>query len=279
MLLSNSIGAGRAAIVAAALVVLHLAATDAEAATCGRDGRGFATWLADFKGKARAAGISQRAIESGLAGVSYDANVIRRDRSQKSFKLSFEDFYRRRATGIIGTARAKKRTHAALLARIEKTYGVPGELLVSIWGLETYFGRDGSGNYSIVRSVATLAYDCRRSAFFTDHLMSALRIIDKGDMRASELRGGWAGEIGQVQFLPGSYDRYAVDFDGDGRRDLVHSVADALASTANFMRAHGWQSGEKWSPGTANFQVIKDWNKADVYARTIALMAERVGGR
>jgi lytic murein transglycosylase len=252
---------------------------EAEAAKCGRDGRGFAEWLADIRVEARAAGISQRAIEAGLAGVTYDANVIRRDRSQKSFKLSFEEFYRRRATGIVGTARAKKRTHAALLSRIEKAYGVPGELLVSIWGLETFFGRDGSGKYSIVRSVATLAYDCRRSAFFTDHLLSALRIIDKGDMRPSELRGGWAGEIGQVQFLPGSYDRYAVDFDGDGRRDLVHSVADALASTANFMKAHGWQRGADWSPGTANFQVIKDWNKADVYARTIALMAERVGGR
>jgi lytic murein transglycosylase len=171
------------------------------------------------------------------------------------------------------------RKQAALLSRIEKAYGVPGAILVSIWGLETGFGRDGAGGYSIIRSVATLAYDCRRSAFFTDHLLAALRIVDKGDMSPAEMRGGWAGEIGQVQFLPGSYDRYAVDFDGDGRRDLVHSVADALASTASFMKAHGWRAGQPWGPGTANYAVIKDWNKAEVYARTIALMAQEVAGR
>lgn len=269
-----------AGIAAAALTLAALLpALSAQAAPCGKDGRGFAPWLAGFKDEARAAGISTRAIEAGLAGVTYDTSVIRRDRSQKSFKLSFEEFYQRRAAGLIGQTRAKKKANAALLSRIEKTYGVPGELLVTIWGLETYFGRDGSGNYSIVRSVATLAYDCRRSEFFKDHLFAALRIIHKGDMKPSELRGGWAGEIGQVQFLPGSYDRYAVDFDGDGRRDLVHSVPDALASTANFLKAHGWQRGADWSPGTPNFKVIKDWNKADVYARTIALMAQRVGGR
>jgi membrane-bound lytic murein transglycosylase B len=106
--------------------------------------------------------------------------------------------------------------------------------------------------------------------------MAALRIVDKGDMSPSEMRGGWAGEIGQVQFLPGSYDTYAVDFDGDGRRDLVHSVADLLASTANFMKGHGWQAGQSWQPGSANYGVIKHWNRAEVYARTIAVMADRL---
>ncbi len=122
-------------------------------------------------------------------------------------------------------------THAALLSKIEKRYGVPKEILVSIWGLETNFGRDGAGKYSIIRSIATLAYDCRRSEFFTGHLLAAMRIVQKGDMSPGEMKGGWAGEIGQVQFLPGSYDKYAVDFDGDGRRDLLHSVPDILAST------------------------------------------------
>lgn len=249
----------------------------ASAAQCGSTGAGFGPWLESFKGSARSAGISQATIERALAGISYDPNVIRRDRSQKSFKLSFEEFYARRVGSyLLNKARGRLKTHAALLSGIEKRYGVPPEILVSIWGLETNFGADGSGKYSIIRSIATLAYDCRRSDFFRPHLMAALRIVQRGDMSPDQMRGGWAGEIGQVQFLPGSYDKYAVDYDGNGRRDLVRSVPDILASTANFMKGHGWQRGAPWGPGTANYSVIKDWNRADVYARTIALMAEKL---
>ncbi len=260
-------------------VLLYAVALPAQAnaASCGKTGAGFSTWLEDFKNRARAQGISQSTIDRALSGVTYDQAVISRDRSQKSFKLSFEQFYSRRVGSyLLSKARSKMKSNAALLSNIEKRYGVPPEILVSIWGLETNFGADGSGKYSIIRSIATLAYDCRRSDFFTGHLMAALRIVQKGDMSPSEMRGGWAGEIGQVQFLPGSYDKYAVDFDGNGRRDLVRSVPDILASTANFLKGHGWQRGQPWGPGTANYSVIKDWNKADVYARTIALMAEKL---
>ncbi len=268
----------RAAILSALMPLCFVvAAGTANAAACGNTGSGFSSWLQDFKGRARAAGISQGTIDRALSGVSYDSRVIRRDRSQKSFKLSFDQFYKRRVgTYLMNKARGKLKTHARLLASIEKRYGVPPEILVSIWGLETNFGKDGSGKYSIIQAIATLAYDCRRSAFFTDHLMAALRIVERGDMTPQQLRGGWAGEIGQVQFLPGSYDRYAVDYDGNGRRDLVRSVPDALASTANFLKGHGWKRGAPWGPGTHNYSVIKDWNRADVYARTIALMAERL---
>lgn len=251
--------------------------TPSFAKSCGNDGSGFAAWLSDFESRARSAGISEATLSRALSGVTYDRNVVRRDRSQRSFKLSFEEFYARRVgSSLIASARSKMKAHAGVLSRIEKRYGVPKEILVSIWGLETNFGRDGAGKYSIIRSIATLAYDCRRSEFFTGHLMAALRIVQKGDMSPGEMRGGWAGEIGQVQFLPGSYDKYAVDFDGDGRRDLVHSVPDILASTANFLKGHGWQAGAPWQPGSANYGVIKDWNKADVYARTIAVMADRL---
>lgn len=254
-----------------------LAASPALAKSCGNDGAGFASWKSGFEDRARSAGISQATLSRAFSDVTYDRNVIRRDRSQKSFKLSFDEFYARRVgSSLIASARGKMKAHAGVLSRIEKRYGVPKEILVSIWGLETNFGRDGSGKYSIIRSIATLAYDCRRSEFFTGHLMAALRIVQKGDMSPGEMRGGWAGEIGQVQFLPGSYDKYAVDFDGDGRRDLVHSVPDILASTANFMKGHGWQAGGSWEPGSANYGVIKDWNKADVYARTIAVMADKL---
>lgn len=248
-----------------------------EAAQCGKTGAGFNAWLVDLRARAKKRGITERTLSRALKGVSYDRRVIRRDRSQRSFKLSFKTFYKRRVGSyLMKRARQRLRRHAGLFSRIEKRYGVPREILVSIWGLETNFGRDGSGKYSIIRSVATLAYDCRRSAFFTKHLFGALRIVQRGDMTPQQMRGGWAGEIGQVQFLPGSYDKYAVDFDGDGRRDLVRSVPDMLASTANYLRAHGWKRGQSWQPGTHNYGRIKDWNRADVYARTIALMAKRL---
>ena len=273
--------AGSLGLIALAAVAFFPAAASSPvlAASCGNGSAGFGSWLADFRVKARSAGISEATLNKALDGVTYDSGVIGRDRSQKSFKLDFETFYQRRAgTYLVNKARTRMRANAALISRIEKRFGVPGEILVSIWGLETNFGADGAGKYSIIRSIATLAYDCRRSEFFQGHLMAAMRIVQKGDMSPSEMRGGWAGEIGQVQFLPGSYDKYAVDFDGDGRRDLAHSVPDILASTASFMKAHGWQSGQPWGPGTANYAVIKEWNKAEVYARTIALMAERVRG-
>ncbi len=261
----------------ATLAALVLAVLPATAAPCGKTGAGFGVWLDDIRAEAKAKGISAGAISRALDGVSYDSAVIGRDRSQKSFKLSFEEFYARRVGSYLLTkAKGKIAKNRQLLSGIEKRYGVPPEILVSIWGLETNFGADGSGKYSIIRSIATLAYDCRRSDFFKDHLFAALRIVDKGDMQPGDMRGGWAGEIGQVQFLPGSYDKYAVDYDGDGRRDLVRSVPDILASTANFMKGHGWQRGEPWGPGTANYNVIKDWNRADVYARTISMMAERL---
>lgn len=264
----------------AGVLAANLASAGAAmAARCGSDGSGFNAWMGDFRQKARGSGISEATLKRALDGVTYDPAVISRDRSQKSFKLDFNTFYQRRVgTYLVQKARAKMSSHAALLNGIEKRYGVPKEILVSIWGLETNFGADGAGKYSIIRSIATLAYDCRRSDFFQPHLMAALRIVQKGDMSPGEMRGGWAGEIGQVQFLPGSYDKYAVDQDGNGRRDLVHSVPDILASTANFMKSHGWQRGASWGPGSANYAVIKEWNKADVYARTIALMAEKLRG-
>ncbi|MBU2581618.1 MAG: lytic murein transglycosylase [Alphaproteobacteria bacterium] len=267
----------RALTLIAAIAIFAAAAPSAHAASCGKSAGGFSNWLQDFKADARAKGVSDATLSRALDGVGYDKNVIRRDRSQKSFKLSFEEFYKRRVGSyLIKKAKSKLKKHASLLAGLEKKYGVPAEILVSIWGLETNFGKDGSGKYNIIQAIATLAYDCRRSDFFMPHLHAAMRIVHRGDMSPSQLRGGWAGEIGQVQFLPGSYDKYAVDYDGNGRRDLVSSVPDALASTANFLKGHGWVRGAPWGQGTANYGVIKDWNRADVYARTIALMAEKL---
>ena len=267
----------RTAGIGAAAILLLAAIAPAAAQDCSNDGTGFEAWLQRFKRTAAQQGISQDAISSGLAGVSYDPTVVRLDRSQRSFKLSFEEFYARRVgPGLLNRGRSLMRTHRATLDRIEKSFGVAPSILIAIWGLETNYGADSSGKFYVVRSLATLAYDCRRSAFFTGHLLDSLRIIQRGDLTPAQMRGGWAGEIGHTQFLPSGYFKYAVDFDGDGRRDLERSVPDMLASTANFLKGHGWQAGQGWEPGSANYNVIRDWNRAEVYQRTIAVMASKL---
>lgn len=262
---------------AAAFFLAGLAASGGPAsAACGSGPSGFQSWLGGFKREARRAGISERTLSRGLNGIGYSSRVIRLDRSQRSFKLSFQQFYRRRVSGaLLSKGRAMMRRHAGLLSRIEKRYGVPPEIIVAIWGLETNFGRSG-GKMSILQSLATLAYDCRRSAFFKKELLAALRIVQRGDMSPSQMRGGWAGEIGPMQFLASSYLKYAVDFDGNGRRDLIRSVPDMLGSTGNYLRAYGWRRGQGYSPGSSNYGVLRQWNKASVYVRTIAAMAEKL---
>ena len=267
--------------IGAAVCLLLIGLSAPVLAECGEGDTGFDAWLTRFKRTAARQGISHATIEETLAGLTYDPKVVRLDRSQRSFKLSFEQFYARRVGPLlIRRGKARMRTHQATLAKIEQRFGVPAAILIAIWGLETNFGADSSGKYSILRSLATLAYDCRRSEFFTGHLLDALRIVQRGDLTVAQMRGGWAGEIGHTQFLPSGYYKYAVDFDGDGRRDLEGSVPDMLASTANFLKGHGWQAGQGWDPGEPNYAVLKDWNRAEVYQRTIAAMAsELTAGR
>lgn len=276
----NRLRARPATSMAVAGMILAATAGAAAAQQCGNDASGFPGWIEAYKRTAASQGVGSRGL-AALDGLSYDSNVVRLDRSQRSFKLSFEQFYARRvSSSLLNRGRNLMQTHAGTLSRIERQYGVPAPILISIWGLETNYGSDGGGRHSIVRSIATLAYDCRRSDFFKNELISALRIIDRGDMSQSQMVGGWAGEIGQVQFLPSSYFKYAVDYDGDGRRDLVRSVPDMLASTANFLKSKGgWRAGQPWGPGTANYQALVEWNKAEVYQRTISVMADKLSGR
>jgi membrane-bound lytic murein transglycosylase B len=239
---------------------------------------GFPAWLDSFKRHAVAQGVSQRAASAALDGLTLNRQVIALDRDQRAFRLSFEEWVRQRVTPRINRAAQLLSRHGDLLARIERQYGVPGPVLVAIWGLESDFGAN-TGNMSIIRSLATLAYDCRRTEMFQGELIAALRIIDRGDLRPSAMRGAWAGEMGQTQFLATNYERFAVDFDGNGRRDLIGSTADVLASTANYLRAYGWRPGEPWDEGTHNFQVLREWNKAPIYQRAIALFANRLAQR
>jgi lytic murein transglycosylase len=263
----------RTRLVQAIWLSVAFAATAAPAhaaAPCGGD---FGAWLQGVKQEAAADGISQRAIQSGLAGVTYDPTIIARDHAQGVFRQSFEQFSGRMVPPRLARAKQKMLQYASLLERIEQQYGVPGGVIVAIWGLETDFGAD-TGKFPTIRSLATLAYDCRRPDKFRGELIAALRMVDRGDMTPAAMRGAWAGEIGQTQFLPSSYLKYAVDFDGSGHRDLIHDVPDVLASTANYLKGYGWQKGQPWGPGTANFQVLLQWNSSEVYTKTVAYFGQ-----
>lgn len=237
---------------------------------CGGD---FGAWMAAFKREAAADGISERTIQSALGGVTYDPAIIARDHAQGVFKQSFAQFSGRMVPPRLARARRLLQRYAPTFSRIERQYGVPGPVIVAIWGLETDFGAN-SGHFPTIRALATLAYDCRRPEKFRGELLAALRIVDRGDMSPSQMRGAWAGEIGQTQFLPSSYLKYAVDYDGGGRRDLIRSVPDVLASTANYLKGYGWKRGQPWGEGTANFQVLLQWNASQVYTRTVAYFAQ-----
>jgi membrane-bound lytic murein transglycosylase B len=252
------------------------AATYSSSAQCGNEASGFNQWKKSFKKMALGRGVSQDILDDALDGITYNSKVTRLDRNQKSFKLSFDQFMKKRgANYIVSKGRKLKKRHNGLLRRIQERYGVPPGVLMAIWGMESSFG-NLTGRMSTIRSLATLAYDCRRTAFFTRELLAALMIIQNGDMRPSQMVGAWAGEIGQTQFLASNYLKYAVDFDGDGRRDLIRSKADALASTANFLVAHGWRAGGGYQPGQSNYPAIKEWNYAKVYQRALAIIAKRI---
>lgn len=251
-----------------------IAAAPSPATECQRVG--FDTWLEAFRQNAAAEGISQATIAAALNGVTPDPNVISRDRSQTVFQQTFEQF----STRMISPDRLRKganmlKRYGSVLERIEGRFGVPAPVLVAIWGLETDFGVN-QGRFSTIRSLATLAYDCRRPERFRAELLDALRIVDRGDLSPSDMRGAWAGEIGQTQLLPSSYVKFAVDVDGNGHRDLIHSTPNALASAANYLKASGWQRDKSWTPGSANFDVLQKWNASEVYTKTIADFATRL---
>jgi lytic murein transglycosylase len=251
-------------------------ALPARAADCGHDADGFSGFLTNMREDAAAAGVSQSAIDSGLANITYNQSVISHDRGQKVFHQTFEEFSGR----MINAFRLHKGAqllsqNAALFSKIEQGYGVPGPVLVAIWGLETDFGAF-VGNFPTIESLATLAWDCRRSVEFRNELLDALKLVARGDLDPRTARGAWAGEIGQTQFMPSSYLKFAVDFDGKGRRDLIHDKDDVLASTANFLKSHGWLRGQPWGEGTANMEAIRAWNKSTIYSKTIADFAEKL---
>ncbi|MEX3011870.1 lytic transglycosylase domain-containing protein [Hoeflea sp. TYP-13] len=258
------------------LVVLALSAPAAHAAKCGNNAAGFSRWVAETKKEAAARGFNQRTINATLGNVSYRKKTIRMDRSQRSFKLSLDQFMRKRgASTIVRQGKQLKKKHQKLLNSLERRYGVPPGVILAIWGMETGFGRF-MGAEDTISALATLAYDCRRSAFFTNELYAAMTIIQQGQLSRKQMRGAGHGELGHTQFLPSSYIRFAVDGDGNGRRDLVGSRTDALASTANYLRSYGWKRGRGYQPGQTNFRAIQAWNAASVYQQAIAIIALQI---
>jgi lytic murein transglycosylase len=260
---------------AALVLACAVAAPTAHAAQCGGD---FQTFLAAMSREAQQQGVSRGVVDQAFAGVTQDQAVLAFDRRQRgTFRKSFEEYAATRITaGRLKRGAQLLERHANLLGRVERQFGPPPELIVAIWGLETDYGSGDMGKLPVVRVVATMAHDCRRTELFQRELLAALKILHRGDLAPKDMIGAYAGEIGQTQFLPSSYMKYGVDYDGNGHVDLRRSVPDVLASTANLLKVNGWQRGAPFTEGTANFQVMREWNRSEVYRKTMALFAARL---
>ena len=249
-------------VAASALAALLAATSGAHAADCGDSAKGFQGFIKAFRQEAAAAGVGARGL-SALDGVEYQPAIIKKDRAQSVFSLSFMDFQKR----MVSNYRIKEganilQRNKKLFDAIQKKYGVPGEVLIAFWAFETDFGKN-MGDFATIPSLATLAWDCRRPDKFREQLLGALKLYDNGDLELEDMKGAWAGEIGHTQFLPKEYLETAVDFDGDGHRNLRRSIPDAMASGAALLVKHGWQANQPW---IEEVKITKDlpWDQADI---------------
>lgn len=258
-------------------------------------------WVASFQQRARAAGITDETLSRGFRGTGYLPGVVRRDRNQTEFKRSLEDYLAIAVSDErVAQGREARRQYASVLETLEARYGVDANIITAIWGLESFYGAR-RGNVPVVSATSTLAFDGRRGAFFEKQLIEALRIVQSGDITADRLVGSWAGAMGHTQFIPTSYQAFAVDFTGDGRRDIwSDDPSDALASAAAYLERNGWVRGQRWgsevtgaASGTIlqpqaggprfsvnqNFRVIKRYNNSDAYAIGVGHLSDRIAGR
>ena len=234
----------------------------AAAAPCRTSGA-YDKWLAEFEREAIAQGISQQAISAAAPYLTYDQRIVNIDRGQRVFTQTFLEFSDRMAAAYrIQRGAALIKTYAPVFAKIDTQFGVPAPVIVSFWALESDFGAN-MGNYRTLSALASLAYDCRRADRFRAQLFDALRLIQRGDLRPSDMVGSWAGELGQTQMMPSEYYQYAVDYDGDGTRNLLRSAPDVLASTANYLVGLGWRRGEPWL-SEVRVPATLPWQQADL---------------
>ncbi len=258
-------------------------------------------WVAAFKTRAEQQGISSATLATGFRGAGYLPGVVKRDRNQTEFSRTLEDYLAIAASDErVSKGRAAFAQHQSTLNALEGKYGVDAEIITAVWGLESFYG-ERRGDVPVISSTSTLAFDGRRGAFFEKQLMAALNILQSGDIPASRMTGSWAGAMGHTQFIPTSYQAFAVDFTGDGRRDIwSDDPTDALASTAAYLQRNGWTRKVRWggevgagapagtviqpqSGGpkfavTSNFKVIKRYNNSDAYAIGVGHLADRIGG-
>ena len=261
----------------------------------------FREWLASFRPRAKRAGITPAILESALSDAGYIPGVITRDRTQIQTRRTLEEYLSIATSDErLAKGRAAYARHAKTLKAIEARYGVDARIVTAIWGMESQFG-EKRGQVPVISATATLAFDGRRRRFYETQLIAALRILDQGDTTLRQLRGSWAGAMGHTQFIPTSYQTFAVDFTGDGRRDIwSDDPSDALASTASYLNRNGWQTGLKWGSEagtggpsgrtiqpqrggvrftvTRNFNVLKTYNNSDYYAISVGHLADRIGG-
>lgn len=262
---------------------------------------GFANWVQAFKPRARSAGISQGTLDAAFAQAGFLPGVITRDGNQIQTRRTLEDYLSITASDErIAKGRTAIVRHASILSAIEAEYGVEASIVTAIWGMESQYG-EKRGNIPVISSTATLAFDGRRGAFYEKQLIAALRILDRGDTTPAQMVGSWAGAMGHTQFIPTSYQSFAVDFTGDGRRDIwSDDPSDSLASTASYLSRNGWRKGLKWGSEagtggpsgrtiqpqtngvrfsvTRNFNVIKTYNNSDFYAIGVGHLADRILG-
>lgn len=264
---------------------------------------GYDAWVAGFRARAAAKGISSGTLSSAFARAGFLPDVIERDRSQTEFTRTLEEYLAIAASDErVSKGRENFMRYRGVLTQIEATYGVEANIVSAVWGLESMYG-ERRGNVPLISALSTLAYDGRRGAFFESQLIAALQILQNGDTTPDQMTGSWAGAMGHTQFIPTSYLAYAVDFNGDGRRDIwSEDPTDALASTAAYLARSGWQRGQPWggeegSPGAlsggsriqpqpggpvfvvgANFSAIKRYNNSDSYAIGVGHLADRIAG-
>ena len=257
---------------------------------------GWDAWVAAFRGRAAGRGIRPDVIDAAFRGAGFLPGVIERDRNQTEFKRSFEDYIAIVAPeSKVQAGRAAFARHRGTLQSIEARYGVPAQIVAAIWGVESNFGQR-RGDIPTISAVSTLAYEGRRGEFFEGQLVAALRILQAGDVTPQRMVGSWAGAMGHTQFIPTSYLQSAVDFTGDGRRDIwSEDPSDSLASTASYLSGAGWQRGASWAVEDAggnltpdaggpsfrtgpNFRVIKRYNNSDSYALGVGHLADRIAG-
>jgi lytic murein transglycosylase len=250
----------RIAVLFAAFLIAS--AAHAQTAPCRTSGP-FPQWLAGLEREAMAQGISQRTIAEAAPYLTYDQRIVNIDRGQRVFTQTFLEFSDRMAAAYrIQRGQALIKKYQPIFGRIEQRYGVPAPVIVAFWGLESDFGAN-MGNYRSLPSLVSLAYDCRRADRFRGQLLDALRLIQRGDLTPAEMIGSWAGELGQTQMMPSEYYKYGVDYDGNGKRDLLHSAPDVLASTANYLVGLGWKRGEPWLT-EVRVPARLPWDQADL---------------